>query len=256
MPSASDPGARPVVMVTGGSRGIGRETCIAAAAAGWNVAFTYQRDSRAAEDTLSAIEAAGAAGAAFQADVARPEQLDAAFDAAWARFGRLDGLVNNAGRLDPPRPLADLDAKDLLATFSVNVFGVFHATAAAARRMSTRRGGRGGAIVNLSSAAARTGGAPGEAAYVASKGAVDSFTRAMARELVPDGIRVNAVRPGLVATEMHEAHGGAAAVARFAAAIPLQRAGQPQEVAATIVFLLGPASGYIHGALVDITGGR
>lgn len=251
-----DPPCRRVVMVTGGSRGIGREICIEAANAGWNVAFTYQHDSRAAFETVAAIEAAGAMGAAFQADLAHQHDVRHAFDGARDRFGRIDGLVNNAGVLDLPRPVTEIDEAYLLATFRVNVFGMFYATAEATRLMSTTQGGRGGVVVNVSCAAARTGGVPSESAYIASKGAVDSFTLAMANELAPQGIRVNAVRPGLIATEMHEVHGGVAAVGQAAADIPLQRAGTPEEVAAAVVFLLEPGSSYMHGSLVDVAGGR
>lgn len=259
MPSRSDcrdTPCRPVVMVTGGSRGIGREICIEAAHAGWSVAFTYQHDSRAAFETVAAIEAAGSTGAAFQADLAHQYEVRHAFDCARDRFGRIDGLVNNAGVLDVPRPVTEIDEEYLLATFRVNVFGMFYATAEAARVMSTAQGGRGGVVVNVSSAVSRTGGMPREAAYVASKGAVDSFTLAMASELASQGIRVNAVRPGLIATGMHEAHGGLDAVGRAAANVPLQRAGTPEEVAAAIVFLLEPNASYMHGSLVDVAGGR
>lgn len=241
-------------MVTGGSRGIGRAVCLAAAEAGWDVAFTYRSDSRAAFDTVAAIKAAGAEGAAFQADLGQQYQVREAFAGAWDRFRRLDALVNNAGVLTVAQPVTELDEGLLLDSFRVNVFGLFYATAEAVRLMSTARG-QGGVIVNLSSAAARTGGMPHASPYAACKGAVDSFTLAMARELAPQGIRVNAVRPGMIATEMHGA-GGLEALGRQAAAVPLQRIGTAEEVASVVMFLLDPASSYMHGTLVDVTGGR
>lgn len=248
--------SRPVVMVTGGSRGIGHDICIAAAEAGWDVAFTYQRDSQAAMDTVAAIQAAGAEGAAFQADMGNQFQVRTAFAGAWDRFQRLNGLVNNAGVLRAPSPVTEVSEDLLLDSFRVNVFGLFYATAEAVKQMSVARGHRGGVIVNLSSAAARTGGMPHASPYAACKGAVDSFTLSMARELAAQGIRVNAVRPGLIATEMHDVHGGLTALGRHAATVPLERAGTAEEVASVVVFLMGQASRYMHGALVDVTGGR
>ena len=222
----SESASRPVVFVTGGGRGAGREICIRAGEAGWDVAFTYLRDKQAAFDTVTAIEATGAQGAAFQADVSVQREVRNAFSAAVDRFGRLDGLVNNAGVTGPSRLIGDVDEAHLCSVFKTNVFGVFYCTGEAVRRMSAETGGSGGTIVNISSAAARHGGAAKESHYAASKGAIDSFTLAMAKELGPQGIRVNAVRPGT-----------------------------PGEVAAVVLFLLGPSASYLHGALLDLGGG-
>lgn len=248
--------ARPVLLVTGGSRGIGREICVRAGEAGWDVAFTYLRDKQAAFETVTAIEATGAQGAAFQADVAVQRDVRDVFAAAVDRLGKIDGLVNNAGIIGGLRSVAEADDALLLQVFRTNVFGTIYCTGEAARRMSTEAGGSGGVIVNISSAAARHGGLPKESHYAAAKGAVDSFTVAMAKELAPQGIRVNAVRPGIIATAIHEAHGGDEAVRRLGAGTPLGRAGTAHEVATTVIFLLGAAASYVHGALLDVAGGR
>lgn len=248
--------ARPVLLVTGGGRGIGREICISAGEGGWDVAFTYLRDKQAAFETVTAIEATGAQGAAFQADVAVQREVRDVFAAVVDRYGRLDALVNNAGIIGGARCVAEADETLLLQVFRTNVYGTILCTAEAARRMSTDSGGSGGVIVNISSAAARHGGLPNESHYAAAKGAVDSFTIAMSKELAPQGIRVNAVRPGIIATSIHEAHGGDDAVRRLGAGTSLGRAGTAREVATAVVFLLGAGASYVHGALLDVTGGR
>jgi len=247
---------RPVLLVTGGSRGIGREICIRAAEAGWDIAFTYVRDKQSAFDAVTAIEATGAQGAAFQADVAAQREVRNAFAAAMDRFGRLDGLVNNAGVIGPLRAIGEADEDHLLSVFKTNVFSVFYCTCEAVRRMSTDNGGTGGVIVNVSSAAARHGGLPKESHYAASKGAVDSFTLAMSKELGPQGIRINAIRPGIISTAIHEVHGGEDTIKQLGASTPLGRAGSPGEVAAAVIFLLGASASYLHGALLDVAGGR
>lgn len=245
-----------VVLVTGGSRGIGRAVALCAAAAGWDVAFTYRSEARAAFDTVSEIESGGGRAVAIRADVDSQPEVRAAFAAAIDRYGRIDALVNNAGVIGGQRAIFDVDEAHLLEAFRTNVFGVFYCAAEAARRMSTQRGGRGGVIVNLSSAAARHGGMPNESHYAATKGAIDSLTVALAKELAPHGIRVNAVRPGVIITAMHDAHGGAETIRQIAPTIPLGRAGTPAEVAATVVFLMSDQSSYVHGAVLDVSGGR
>lgn len=193
---------------------------------------------------------------AQQADVADREALRRLFGEAWQSFGRLDALVNNAGVVGQPRSILEANDAELTALFRTNVLSLFFCAQEAAQRMSTQRGGRGGSIVNISSAAARHGGMPNEAHYAASKGAVDSFTVALAKELSPHGIRVNAVRPGLIRTAIHEAHGGQELVDRVGPTVPLGRAGTADEVAEVIAFLAGPLSSYMHGAVVDVSGGR
>lgn len=246
----------PVALVTGGSRGIGRAVAIALARQGWNVCFSYVANAAAAEETTASVKAAGGRALAVKADIANREDIKQLFEAAIKAFGRLDALVNNAGIVGEPRSILDADDAHLTAVFRANVLGSFFCVSEAARLMSTQRGGRGGTIVNMSSAAARHGGMPNEAHYAASKGAIDSFTLALAKELAPHGIRVNAVRPGLINTEIHEAHGGQALVNRIGPTVPIGRAGTAEEVAEVVAFLSGPLSSYVHGALVDVTGGR
>lgn len=245
-----------VAVVTGGSRGIGRAVAATLAAQGWDVAFTYLSDEAAAALTKSSVEAQGRRALAVQADVASRADVARLFASVAREFGRLDSLVNNAGIVGQPRSILDADDGHLSHVFRTNVLGSFFCAGEAARAMSTQRGGRGGTIVNMSSAAARHGGMPNEAHYAASKGAIDSFTLALAKELPPHGIRVNAVRPGLIDTDIHEAHGGQELVRRVGPTVPLGRAGSAAEVAEVVAFLAGPLSSYMHGALVDVSGGR
>jgi NAD(P)-dependent dehydrogenase (short-subunit alcohol dehydrogenase family) len=246
----------PAAVVTGGSRGIGRAVAVALASQGWNVCFSYVANAAAAEETAASIKAAGGRALAVKADMARCEDIRHLFETAVKEFGRLDALVNNAGIVGEPRSILDADDAHLTEVFRINVLGSFFCVREAARQMSTQRGGHGGAIVNMSSAAARHGGMPNEAHYAASKGAIDSFTFALAKELAPHGIRVNAVRPGLIDTEIHEAHGGQELVKRIGPTVPIGRAGTAEEVAEVVAFLCGPRSSYVHGTLVDVSGGR
>lgn len=245
-----------VAVVTGGSRGIGRAISIALARQGWDICFSYLRDAAAAEATKSAVADQGRRVLAVQADVARNEDVKRLFELVAQQFGQLDTLVNNAGIVGEPRSILDADDAHLTAVLRTNVIGSFFCVRDAARLMSTQHGGRGGTIVNVSSAAARHGGMPKEAHYAASKGAIDSFTLALAKELPPHGIRVNAVRPGLIDTDIHEVHGGQELVQRVGPTVPLGRAGTAQEVAEVVAFLAGPLSAYVHGAIVDVSGGR
>jgi len=246
----------PTAVVSGGSRGIGRAVAVALARQGWNVCFSYVANATAAEETTANIKAAGGRALAVRADVAVREDIKQLFEAAFKEFGRLDAMVNNAGIVGEPRSILDADDEHLTTVFRTNVLGSFFCVSEAARLMSTQRGGKGGAIVNMSSAAARHGGMPNEAHYAASKGAIDSFTLALAKELAPHGIRVNAVRPGLINTEIHEAHGGQELINRIGPMVPIGRAGTADEVAEVVAFLAGPLSSYMHGALVDVSGGR
>lgn len=248
--------AAPVAVVTGGSRGIGRAVAVALAKQGWNVCFSYVANAAAAEETAASVKAAGGRALAVKADVANREDIKRLFETAIKAFGRIDALVNNAGIIGEPRSILDADDAHLTKVFRTNVLGCFFCVSEAARLMSTQRGGHGGTIVNMSSAAARHGGMLNEAHYAASKGAIDSLTVALTKELAPHGIRVNAVRPGLIKTEIHEAHGGQDLVNRIGPTVPIGRAGTAEEVAEVVAFLSGPLSSYVHGALVDVSGGR
>ena len=246
----------PVAVVTGGSRGIGAAVVLTLARQGWDVCFSYVSNAAAAEAIAAQVRDLGRRAVTVQADVADREALARLFAAADQAFGRLDALVNNAGIVGGVHSILDADDAHLTALFRTNVLSQFFCVQEAARRMSTQRGGRGGSIVNLSSAAARHGGMPNEAHYAASKGAIDSFTVALAKELAPHGLRVNAVRPGLIRTDIHDAHGGQELVDRIGPTVPIGRAGTAEEVAEVIAFLAGPLSAYMHGAVVDVSGGR
>ena len=250
------PSPKPTALITGGSRGIGRATGVALAKQGWNIGFSYVSNHAAAQETITLIEAAGGQALAVRTNVANREDIKEFFSSALKTFGRLDALVNNAGIVGEPRSIFDADDTHLTDVFRTNVLSYFFCASEAARLMSTERGGKGGSIVNMSSAAARHGGMPSEAHYAASKGAIDSFTFALAKELAPHGIRVNAVRPGLINTTIHEAHGGQALINKIGPTVPLGRAGTAEEVAEVIAFLAGPLSSYVHGTLVDVSGGR
>jgi NAD(P)-dependent dehydrogenase (short-subunit alcohol dehydrogenase family) len=245
------------VLVTGGGRGIGAATAVLAAARGWrSVCFSYLRDDAAAQDTLAAIARHGAEALALRADVSSEAEVVALFEQVDRRFGRLDALVNNAGILEQQMRVEAMDAARLARVFATNVTGAFLCAREAVRRMSTRHGGSGGAIVNLSSVAARLG-APGEYVdYAASKGAIDSFTLGLAKEVAAEGIRVNAVRPGIIDTTIHASGGEPARVERLKDSIPMKRGGQAEEVARAILWLLSDEASYVSGALVDVAGGR
>jgi NAD(P)-dependent dehydrogenase (short-subunit alcohol dehydrogenase family) len=245
-----------VAIVTGGSRGIGRAIVLGLAREGWSICFSYLSNEAAANETTALVEKAGGKALAVQADVAQQQDVRRLFAESHRAFGRLDAAVNNAGVVGGTRSIFDADAQHLRGVFDANVLGSFYCVAEAARQMSTQKGGRGGAIVNISSVAARTGGMLHEAHYAASKGAIDSFTLGLARELAPHGIRVNAVRPGLIDTDIHEAHGGQETLTRLAPTVPMARVGTADEVAQVVSFLCGPQASYIHGALLDVSGGR
>ena len=244
------------LIVTGGSRGIGAATAMLAARQGWNVCLTYVRDGDAAASVAGAIEAGGGRAIAVQADVGRDDDIRAMFDAAEAAFGPVAGLVNNAGITGGFARVEELTGDLVRSVFDVNVVGTMLASAEAVRRMSTSRGGAGGVIVNISSTATKAG-SPGEwVHYAASKGAIDVFTGGLAREVAREGIRVNAVAPGLILTDLHEAAGDPDRPGRMADQMPIGRAAEPEEVAEAIVWLLSDAASYVAGAIVPVAGGR
>ena len=245
-----------VVLITGASRGIGAATARLAAARGYAVGINYTRDAAAAEAVARAVRDAGANAVIVRADVADEAQVVAMFDTVAGALGPIDALVNNAGILFKQSRLEDLDAARINRVLAVNVTGTIICAREAVRRMSTSRGGSGGAIVNVSSAASRLGGANEYIDYAASKGAVDSLTIGLAKEVATQGIRVNAVRPGIIATDIHASGGEPGRVARVAPNVPMQRGGEPEEVASAVVWLLGDEASYVTGAILDITGGR
>lgn len=245
-----------VLIVTGGSRGIGAATAQLAARRGWRVAVNYARDEAAAASVVLQIEAEGGEAFAIQADMAREADILAMFDAVDTRWGRLDGLVNNAGIVDVSARVDEMSAERISRMFAINVTGVFLCAREAVRRMSTRHGGNGGAIVNLTSAAARIGAANQYVDYAASKGAIDTLTIGLAREVATEGIRVNAVRPGIIDTEIHASGGEPERVAQMREQVPMQRGGSADEVAQAIVYLLSEDASYSTGATLDVTGGR
>jgi NAD(P)-dependent dehydrogenase (short-subunit alcohol dehydrogenase family) len=243
------------LLVTGGSRGIGAAVARQAAAAGWHVAVNYTRDAEAAEAVAADVRAAGRRAFAVQADVADEAQVQAMFTRIDAEGG-LAGLVNNAGVVDVAQRLDEMSLARWQRMFGINVIGSFLCARAAVQRLSTRHGGPGGAIVNLSSVAARLGAAGQYLDYAASKGAIDVFTLGLARELATEGVRVNAVRPGIIDTEIHASGGQPDRARQLVHQIPMQRPGTADEVAAAVVWLLSDAAGYTTGSLLDVTGGR
>ena len=246
----------PVVLITGGSRGIGAATALAAARAGYAVALSFQTDGQAAQSVVRAIEVLGGQALAIQADVAQEDSVLAMFAAVDAAWGRLDALVNNAGVVDVASRVDAMSVARLRRMFDTNVLGSFLCAREAVLRMSTRHGGRGGNIVNVSSAASRLG-SPGQYVdYAASKGAVDTFTVGLSKEVAAEGIRVNAVRPGIIDTEIHASGGEPDRARLLGAQVPMQRPGSADEVAQAIVWLLGPHSSYTTGTLLDVSGGR
>ena len=243
------------VLVTGGGRGIGAATARLAARRGWAVAVNFVRDSRAAHGVVGEIEREGGRAVAVQGDVAREADVVAMFAAA-TRLGPLRGLVNNAGILEQQMRLDAMDAQRLARVFATNITGAFLCAREAVRRMSTRHGGGGGAIVNVSSIAARLGGTGEYVDYAASKGAIDTMTVGLAREVAEEGVRVNGVRPGVIYTEIHASGGEPGRVDRVKSAVPMKRGGQPEEVAQAILWLLSEESSYVTGASIDVSGGR
>ena len=248
--------ARRVMMVTGGSRGIGAATALLAARRGHDLVLTYRSETARAEATARACEFEGARVLLMQGDAGEESDILAAFNRADEVFGRIDVLVNNAGITGPKRLLADSTLAEWTSVFMPNVIGVALHCREAVRRMSTKRGGQGGVIVNVSSRASEIGGGGEWIHYGASKGAADTMTIGLAREVAAEGIRVNAVNPGLIETEIHAASGQPDRLARLTPGVPMGRPGQAEEVAEAILFLASPAASYITGACLPIGGGR
>lgn len=244
------------VLVTGGSRGIGAATCLAAAKGGWRVVVNYRSAEPEANAVVAAITAAGGEAWAIAGDVSRESDVIAMFAAIRARHGGLQGLVNNAGILPPAGRFEDISIDRWHHTFAVNTAGSFLCCREAVRLMAPRHGGSGGAIVNVSSMAATLGGAGEFLDYGASKAAIETLTIGLSKEMGPDQIRVNAVRPGLIATGIHESSGDAGRTDRLKGNVPLGRVGTAEETAAAIVWLLSDAASYITGTSVAVSGGR
>jgi NAD(P)-dependent dehydrogenase (short-subunit alcohol dehydrogenase family) len=245
-----------VVLVTGASRGIGAATAILAGKQGWSVAVNYVANSVAAEAVVRHIVAAGGKAIAVQADVAVHADILRLFATVDEKLGRLDALVNNAGVVDMPARVDGMSVERLERMWTTNITSSFVCAGEAVKRMSTKYGGHGGAIVNLSSAAARLGSPSQYVDYAASKAAIDTFTIGLAKEVASEGIRVNAVRPGVIDTEIHASGGLPDRVAQLASQLPMQRAGTAHEVAEAIVWLMSETSSYTTGSIVDVTGGR
>lgn len=244
------------VLVTGGSRGIGAAAALRCGGPGRLVVVNYARDAAAADAVVAAIRADGGAAFALQADVGDEAQVRAMFERIDRECPPLVGLVNNAGVVDVPARVDEMSAARIERMFAINVFGSLWCAREAVRRMSTKHGGRGGAIVNLSSAAARLGSPAQYVDYAAAKGAIDVFTLGLAREVAAEGVRVNAVRPGIIETHIHASGGLPGRAKEMAPQVPMQRAGSADEVAQAIVWLLSDASAYTTGAVLDVTGGR
>jgi NAD(P)-dependent dehydrogenase (short-subunit alcohol dehydrogenase family) len=247
---------KPVLLVTGASRGIGAATAILAAQRGWRVVVNYTANREAADSVARQIEQAGSEALVVQADVSDEAQIMAMFQRIDSHWGRLDGLVNNAGVVDAQSRVDEMSLARLERMFRLNVIGSFICAREAVRRMSTRHGHNGGVIVNLSSAASRLGGAGQYVDYAASKGAIDSMTKGLALEVSAEGIRVNQVSPGIIDTEIHASGGFPGRAQAVGPNLPMKRAGTAQEVAQAILWLLSAESSYTSGSNVDVTGCR
>lgn len=243
------------VLITGASRGIGRATALLAATHGWSVAINYRNDARAAADTAAEVQKRGADATTVRGDVSVEADVIAMFAQAQADLGPLRGVVINAGITAPAMRLADMSAERLQRMFDVNVLGAYLCAREAARTLSRSRGGNGGSVVLVSSGAARYGSPGTYVDYAGSKAALDTLAIGLSKELGADGVRVNSVRPGLVETEIHATTGDADRARKLGAATPLGRPGQPDEIAAAIIWLLSDAASYVTGSVLDVSGG-
>lgn len=245
-----------VLLITGASRGIGAETARLAAASGYDLCLNYLHSTAAIEELCASLRSAGHRVISFQANVGVEAEVKAMYQAIDKEFGQLDGLVNNAGMLEPKSDLVEMSPERWQRVLQVNVIGSFLCAREAIKRMSTHQGGKGGSIVNLSSRAADLGAAHEYIDYAAAKGAIDTMTIGLAGELGDQGIRVNAVKPGLIYTDIHADGGDAGRVDRLKSGVPMQRGGLPIEVAEAILWLLSSASAYTTGSFIDVSGGR
>ena len=245
-----------VLIITGASRGIGAATARIAGRSGYVVCVNYLKNKAAAKQIVEEINADGGRALAVGADISREEEVVKLFRTVDDKLGKISALVNNAGILETQMRIEDMNAARLNRVFLTNVIGSFLCAREAVKRMSTKNGGKGGAIVNVSSAAARLGSAGEYVDYAASKGAVDSFTRGLAQEVAEEGIRVNAVRPGVIDTDIHSSGGEPGRVERVKASIPMKRGGSAEEVAKAIMWLLSSESSYTTGSLLEVSGGR
>jgi len=244
------------ILITGASRGIGRAAAIQCGARGWNVAVNYAANAEAAAETVAAVKSGGGNAIALAGDVAHEDVVIGLFDATEAAFGTIDGVVNNAGIISAHMKFADHTVERWQKIMDVNVTGAMLVARETARRLSSARGGKGGTLVNLSSVASKLGGAGEYVDYAASKGAVDALTLGLAKELANEGVRVNAVRPGLIDTDIHADGGWAERAKELGKTVPIGREGSADEVAEAIVWLLSDASSYVVGANIEVTGGR
>jgi NAD(P)-dependent dehydrogenase (short-subunit alcohol dehydrogenase family) len=245
-----------IILITGGARGIGAACALLAAHKGYKVCVNYKSDAAAAASVVKAIEAAGAAAFSVQADVSDEAEVERMFASVDERFGPVDALINNAGILSRQMRVDEMDAARINRIMQTNVTGSFLCAREAVRRMSTRHGGRGGSIVNISSRAAVLGSAGEYVDYAASKAALDALTIGLSKEVANEGVRVNGVRPGLIHTEMHAAGGEPGRVDRLKASVPMARGGEPDEVARAALWLLSSEASFTTGSFVDVSGGR
>ena len=247
--------SKKIMLVTGGSRGIGAEIAISAAKQNYLVVVNYARNKIEADKVVDQIQASGGNAIAIQADCSKESEIIRLFEQI-DTLGTLDAFVANAGIIGGQNPITQTTEHQLKELFDINVIGLILCTREAVKRMSTELGGKGGKIVLMSSVAARTGGIAQEIHYASSKAAVDGFCLGLAKEVGLQGIRVNAVRPGLIGTSIHDVHGGIDVIQKWAAGVPVGRIGMPKEVAQTVVWLCSDEASYIHGTMIDVSGGR
>jgi NAD(P)-dependent dehydrogenase (short-subunit alcohol dehydrogenase family) len=245
-----------IILVTGASRGIGAATAVLAAKSGYAVAVNYRSDRTRAEEVLAEVRALGVSAIAVQADISKEDEIIRLFEAVDSQLGRLTALVNNAGILEKQMRVESMPADRLQRVLATNVVGTILCAREAIRRMSTKLGGQGGSIVNVSSMASRLGSPNEYVDYAASKGAVDTFTIGLSREVAAEGIRVNAIRPGLIDTEMHASGGEPGRIERLKSSVPMQRGGTAEEAARAIMWLLSDDASYTTGSFIEVSGGR